>query len=150
MGVEIFTSNLMKTLISSIAIKFKDSLVPVLISPITYAKLFRFLLFEYNSINLLVFLVSASLTFGLLILDYTKTGIVFYCTVWFLNIQLTNLNKSKLIDEIINDDKKRKFYEKEIFKILQSRHLLNDHINNFEWINFLIKTKWSSYIRKVL
>ena len=113
-------------------------------------QLFRFLLPEHNLIQSLAFLISSIIALNLFILNCNQLAIVLFCLLWFLNVQYSQKDKSRLINEIMTDEDKRKIYQEEIINIVQSRYLLlNDSINNYDWLNYLIKTKWAKSIRKV-
>ena len=115
-----------------------------------YVRLFRVLLPENKVIHSLVFLTSAFITLNLFIFNYNQLAIIFYCTIWFLNAQHSTTDQSELIDVIMNDREKKRIYQEEIIKIVQSRYLLvNDSLNNYQWLNYLIKIKWTRVIRKV-
>ena len=115
-----------------------------------YVRLFRVLLPENKVIHSLVFLTSAFITLNLFIFNYNQLAIIFYCAIWFLNAQHSITDQSELIDVIMNDREKKRIYQEEIIKIVQSRYLLvNDSLNNYQWLNYLIKIKWTRVIRKV-
>ena len=115
-----------------------------------YVRLFRVLLPENKVIHSLVFLTSAFITLNLFIFNYNQLAIIFYCAIWFLNAQHSTTDQSELIDVIMNDREKKRIYQEEIIKIVQSRYLLvNDSLNNYQWLNYLIKIKWTRVIRKV-
>lgn len=115
-----------------------------------YIRFFQFFLPKYNQLNSLIFLFSSFICLNLFIFDLNQLAIIWFCTIWFVNIQYSKEDKNRLIDEIMNNEKKRKIYQNEILRIVQTRYLLvNDSVNNYEWLNFIIKTKWSKHIQKV-
>lgn len=117
--------------------------------PIYRARL-RFLLPEHRTVHSLLFLFSSFITLHLFVFGYNRLAILFFCSVWFLSMQCTGPDKGKLIHEILSGQK-RKAYQEEIINIVQTRYLLaNDSVNNYEWLNFFIRTKWAKSLIKVV
>lgn len=105
---------------------------------------------DYNTVHSLLFLFSSFITLNLFVFDYNQLAVLFFCSVWFLSVQCTGQDKSKLIHQILSGEK-RKFYQEELVNIVQSRYLLaNDSLNNYQWLNFLLRTNWVKSIMKVV
>ena len=109
----------------------------------------KYVLPEHHTAQSLLFLASSLITLNLFVFGYNQLAILFFCSAWFLSMQCTGPDKGKLIHEILSGSK-RTAYQEAIINVVQSRYLLANHsVNNYEWLNFFVRTKWAKSIMKV-